>query len=887
MGALGSETLNITNDAVKYAKIISSAIEDAVQRKRAFASIVALDTFADFLLTKGVKVNISKNLFKIAPINAEFEISDIYHNGWKIDVRVVGDDDILTIPQKHFKAGITADFYVAIKVDKEFGNAVVLGYVDSSVVNKKSKDELYYLVNIVDLSSSEELVGKLKTINESFVEDANHNIFEKFYLGYVDNEIDEKAKKRLIKHLVNCQQCREEFVEFFDFETIVVNSKKYPGIFEDNTLAVIGGVIANDEKYKGKETVIDISDNQDDGNIIDDLFSKTTIAPVMLAGGVVNLGITPSITPKIDINAGSDPLGFDENSKIDDLLGIEPEALNEVESEFIFNEDQDGLFNGDDNDDVPPDSAKDSASEDELTEALNSEDNDFLKEYDFLNLDDEQENLIKDEGAESLIDESMESKLDESSELKEDSALEDSSEILEEENIIENDLLSDVVETNFDSLNEDASVTDADESFFNDNFQEIKVSSLESDRLEESLADEFDFNSPEEIVKENETLQDEYQENVEENKIVEETIESAFLSSDEVAEDVSDEILDTDLDEIFDSPPAVEPETESESFLEVASSPFDDVAEDKMLDGFISSPAPDFNISQESFISMSQNEILLTEDDKYEQTEDSMTSDGEGLKVLFNENEAVVADEALEGFEDVNANASGVKNKKMAMLASAVIGCVLLATILGVSLFVHNKNKEAETVNDQIMAQAQNQLIPPPSQVNSVNPTAPNAEDILKSPTANTPKDMNKVMTNVFSDTPSSVTVTKIAWEVPMSLARDTVFAKFLQITGQNLQLNLKSDLVNATEFAYNDKINVLITLASDSKLKDVKVLNSSGSNQIDQLVLQSIKETLQYINIPAITTSNQGAGNAPSQAAKPNNADKNKIYNLKLVINF
>ena len=106
---------------------------------------------------------------------------------------------------------------------------------------------------------------------------------------------------------------------------------------------------------------------------------------------------------------------------------------------------------------------------------------------------------------------------------------------------------------------------------------------------------------------------------------------------------------------------------------------------------------------------------------------------------------------------------------------------------------------------------------------------------------------------------------------MPQILASNNVFKNFLQVSGKNLQVNLKSDLLNATEFAYNDKIRVKISVTPDSKINDVKVLSSSGSSQIDDIVLQCIKETMQYINIPPI---NGGGAN-------------NKIYNLKLVINF
>ena len=130
------------------------------------------------------------------------------------------------------------------------------------------------------------------------------------------------------------------------------------------------------------------------------------------------------------------------------------------------------------------------------------------------------------------------------------------------------------------------------------------------------------------------------------------------------------------------------------------------------------------------------------------------------------------------------------------------------------------------------------------------------------------PQDINKSMTNVFSEQPSALTITKISWNVNDKLAQNDAFKNYLQVAGKNLQINLQNDLANTTEFAYNNKIHLNFQVTKNNEIKNLQVLDSSGSEQIDNVVLRSIKETLKYVNAPNIK-------------------DVKGDYNLSLIINF
>ena len=52
---------------------------------------------------------------------------------------------------------------------------------------------------------------------------------------------------------------------------------------------------------------------------------------------------------------------------------------------------------------------------------------------------------------------------------------------------------------------------------------------------------------------------------------------------------------------------------------------------------------------------------------------------------------------------------------------------------------------------------------------------------------------------------------------------------------------------------ANNNIVKVSFTIAQDNTMKGMQVLESSGSDQIDEIVLRSIKNTLKYISVPKI----------------------------------
>ena len=120
-------------------------------------------------------------------------------------------------------------------------------------------------------------------------------------------------------------------------------------------------------------------------------------------------------------------------------------------------------------------------------------------------------------------------------------------------------------------------------------------------------------------------------------------------------------------------------------------------------------------------------------------------------------------------------------------------------------------------------------------------------DDIAKETAAN----INKPNTQQLAPAPY-LEVKKLSWSVPDYVSYNDEFKKYLQTAGRSLKLSLSSDLLLATEYAYSNEIQVNVILSKEGTIKDAKILKSSGSNQIDEIVLRTVNDTLKVVKAPA-----------------------------------
>ena len=111
-------------------------------------------------------------------------------------------------------------------------------------------------------------------------------------------------------------------------------------------------------------------------------------------------------------------------------------------------------------------------------------------------------------------------------------------------------------------------------------------------------------------------------------------------------------------------------------------------------------------------------------------------------------------------------------------------------------------------------------------------------------------------------------TVKRLYWEVPQELTYNDSIVNFLKTVGKTIKFSMQSDLLNSTELPYSNKMIVNVVIKKDGSVDSVTSTVSSGSKQIDNIVLQSVKAALKYVKAPT-------------------SEFKNDSYDFSLIINF
>ena len=96
--------------------------------------------------------------------------------------------------------------------------------------------------------------------------------------------------------------------------------------------------------------------------------------------------------------------------------------------------------------------------------------------------------------------------------------------------------------------------------------------------------------------------------------------------------------------------------------------------------------------------------------------------------------------------------------------------------------------------------------------------------------------------------TESYMAVNKLVWDVPAEISANPQMQTYLKTAGKSIKLSLSADLLLANEYAYTNQIKVGLLVNANGSVQNASILASSGSTQIDNIVLQSVKETLNVI---------------------------------------
>ena len=251
----------------------------------------------------------------------------------------------------------------------------------------------------------------------------------------------------------------------------------------------------------------------------------------------------------------------------------------------------------------------------------------------------------------------------------------------------------------------------------------------------------------------------------------------------------------------------------------------------------------------------------FTTDDNSNDVTDSAHSEENGeIENLFEEQETPEDGEQVElDLSQEPMSAEAVQKTKKVAIAGALIALLAIGGVAG-GYYMYQKNIAAAN-NDSVDTTQDNQVF-------DFQNNAAATDEAADTSSAAVSQDINKSMTNSFSDKPAAISITKLSWQVNEKLAVEPSVKEYLQTAGKNIQLNLQNDLANAADVAFNNSVKVSFEIAPDNTMKGIQVLESSGSDKIDAIITKSIKNTLKYVSVPKL----------------PN---YNSDYFLTLIINF
>lgn len=287
---------------------------------------------------------------------------------------------------------------------------------------------------------------------------------------------------------------------------------------------------------------------------------------------------------------------------------------------------------------------------------------------------------------------------------------------------------------------------------------------------------------------------------------------------------------------------------------------------------------PEFNkISNNEDSEISDTDIDESSDSEtlaastQEENSENETVEDDKLGVLFNDTDPTsdpdideITTNTIEETEQTDETqpipgAAFLKPKKAADKKTLITAAALITILAGASAFVLLKPKSDTASDISSIAPAASDIINKPEQNKTAN------ENILETnaPTINKPaaKTMQKSkQVKELKNTPakkpisseSYLDVKRLVWDVPDVLSYSPKIQDYLRTAGKSIKLSLSADLLLATEYAYSNQVKVGLKLSKDGNILESKIISSSGSNEIDNIVLQSVKSTLNVVKPPS-----------------------------------
>lgn len=867
--------VNILSENLAEAEFMCANFIDNEVKNRAFVNVLGAEAVINYLSENDIDTDYVRNLHSVKRILEKTNIADIILSNIHIDVRVVFERNEIFIPKSHFELGIKPDVYMVLKFDSDYKQMENLGYILADKINKENSSEDYYFVDISELSAPEGFIDFVKNYTGNTEKDiSEQEMFRGRELSILasDDDITNDEYAEFLQLMSSSIILRDSVLEYDNFETLAGRVAGYmhdnpDGLQSDEVEnAESEGNIADDENLipENDSESLEIQDLNGDELLDDDNFSTES------------LDVSNNISDISDVGVSDEAIEL--AGLAGDIEGVLDETANEDSSSMDIGTADFDLDSADDNDDMSVDLFDNiehldtdiNEDADTLLDSgeLPSEENIGDLELESQDLSDfadstEEESINADENNEEFPTEAFEDLEAQDLDIEQDDLLggdidlsaddmlmqDDENSAQEEENLTDMDVNSDeeqAQDENNPSLSE--YTTYAPENVEVSSYQNYNpiddehsgktgVTASEQTNLD---AESFDFsdlevdagNQEEEILKQNELDKQESADDLYDFASLNELTEEPVDSSQEPFEDVSI----SDFDDFADG-----------------SNQTNDEAEEVIIsDDFLNNTVVMENSTVISDKNFEPGEILL------DINKTSLPDFGDdSLGNLYDQDS-----QAPQSGLNNDVRIGSMKNLSISSIPKkyGIIGLALVVIIAGVIAFSVTKMNSAKEE-----AQPLSGSLNPENNASDDNLAGKDVseDDVLMKDddvkTANLPSARNSRQAEAEAQNlPSKpipptafMTIKKLSWEVPDYVSYSADFRQFFQSSGRALKTALSSDLLLATDYTYSNIIKLSVTFDKNGKFKDAKIVTSSGSANVDKIVLQSVNQTLNILKAP------------------------------------
>ena len=846
-------------------KAVVSSINDLNLQKKAFMSLVASNVLCEYLREQEINILSENNSLSGLLLLKDFDIANItVENNIKIAVRAfVGDDyPQMCIPRSHFLNNILADIYVGVRLETTIENAEFVGFIEVDQINRQTGNDKYVSIDVNNLKSIDAIK---QAINSSGRRKNSHLALDhekarELFFQYIESRITSSDKEFLARHISSCTQCGEEFNHIIELDNMIKTVGHKFNFEENNNEDYTLRLFAGDPSLIGQEVEINLEEDienfeSNEKNINQEKSGrkkkkhisgrkigraiKATGKLALLSGAILGGGQIVSALQVANISGlvGSAALAMAASS----AKGIS-ESLSSISEHF----NEKALSGGNEpvNNDKFNNNNFDSSHEDvnllnnEIADnlELNSDEIENIQDFDSSH---EDVNLLNNEIADNV---------DLAGEV-----LAEAEPLEEFHEIIPNEFISEEIKENLPDLQ--GSPLDLNSG--------VTENLLLENNNEESI--KLSEDEPEAV-----SLHQETQEVLHEDL----SEESSLLNKEEDLQNAFDDIaIEYNIDDILSSFDNVEVVDSTDDFFDF------DNSENISAQGDISEKTPQEEIKPDK----EQTESIISEiygDQKEVDTEQKINSDSEN-----NEQQQEKAYDFDDDFDDAEEQDEvALRKEKLRSIdlkvASGLVAAGIAVTV-AVALWINNKtltNQNLPVVNPQPVNQMGVLPNPDPTGVSNQSPNniamppadqAGQSMPVRKRKSARSyvkqvkpkdipppSKDLSAVLAEAFTRRTYEVDIRNISWEITADMARNPVFKNYIMVTGQALKSALARDLSLANERALNTQMEIKTVMDLNGNILEADIVQSSGSQEVDKICLETYKTTIQFTKLPKINVN-------------------------------